>query len=339
MNPNLGIQTFYYLLKFLNLITFSLNLKNLVSKPSKKSICYSIVFCVIILIHKIFIGDFANKLNRSSNSSSNSFKDSKRDLFVPTLTIVVICIAWSFFTNKLALKLIQNSKLIHQRISDFGVPWNWQQKINKVLFRFFFFQLFKFIVDYNQVFASVKSSIILIIIYTPILGIKFLYLSGTFIKYDITLILLKSSFAQINKIINEKFVKINNFPNCDEIDELAKIYFNLCEIYKIINKLFSVPIILIVGFVFFLVESLALALMLFGNFNNSLLSLFSSILILVWMFIIVRDLTSVFCTGAGVLRKVSKIRKLNSPLFYKSLLAITQPITVHWAANCNWNFF
>lgn len=303
MEPKIGIYILFYLLKFLNLIPFSLNLKNFDTKPSKKSILYSIVFFVLLFVHHIFIGDFAFKLNSDYHVNHPRY----RDLFIPTYTIIVICITWTIFTNKLSFKLIERSKLIIHRINGLGVPWKCQQKINKILFNFSFFQLCSLILDYTFLFSYGKMSIAMIIFYTPLLALQFAYLSVILMKNYMMIILLKSLFSQVNKIINEKFVKTTNFENeAEAIDELAKIYSTLCEMYVMITKLLSIPLILVVGYVLIIIESVLL--LLYGNFIESLglPTLFRSFMMCLWLFVKIRDVYLVFKNGTGVLKMVSK---------------------------------
>lgn len=304
MKPKFGIIIFYYFLKFLHLIPFSLNLNNFNAKPSMKSILWSVVFGAACLIHELFIGNFAYKLR---NGSSYGVEVKYSDLFLPATIMLLICIFWNFIKNKLSFKLIKRSKIIFHKISGFGVSWNYQHKINIFLLKYFTTQLINLTVDYFYYFSFTNLPVILIIIYSPVIGFRLMISSAILMKSDLLLILLKNSFSQINKIINEKFVKIRNQQNDDmqreDIEELIEIYWNLCKIYKMIMDLIFIPVLLIIGFNFLVVENAFL--LLYENLKGEL-GFFRSFINLLWVFFKVRDVYFVFKDGSGVLKKVSK---------------------------------
>lgn len=315
MKPKIGIFVFYYLLKFLNLIPFSFNLKNFDIKTSKKSILWSIIFCAAFIIHRAFIGNFGYKL-RKDLSRDRKDDNNYTDLFLPAYAIILFATMLRYCQNKLTFNLIERTKLIFHRIKCFGVPWKYQCKIDKILYKYFCTQLINLICDFAFFILYNNASLLLNVIYTPLLGIKFLFSSALLMKYDISLILLKSSFSQVNKIIHKKIVKFKNHKNdakiTEQIDELIQIYFNLCDIYEMILQLFSIPLILIVGFIFFVVES---SIVLYENLKIHQTKFLGFFLTFVWTFVKVRDIYLVFKSGNGILKKVSK-KIMNAPLFH-----------------------
>lgn len=311
MKPKFGITIFYYILKFLHQIPFSLNLNNLDTKPSKKSIFWTIIFSILYMFHEIFIGNFAYKLRKNINGDLEFYYEyTITNGFLPAMTMLLICIIWNFFKNKSSFKLIVRSKLIFQQISGFDLPWNHQHKINKLLFKYFLTIIINLSVDSIYYILFSNESLWLIIIYSPLTGLKTLIASAILIKYDLLLILIKSSFSQLNKILNEKLVESQN-PQL--IEELIQIYCNLCKLYEMIMDLITIPLILIVGFNFFVAETAIL--LLYGSLKHYRTRAFRTVINFLWVFFKVRDVYVVFKDGTGVLKKVSKKDSFESSRF------------------------
>lgn len=306
MKSTKAIKFFYYILKFCCLIPFNLNLNTFEANRTNKSIIWLIIFSGSFLLHEIFIGNFAYKFqtHRIKENSQASYYQ-YTDLFIPAFILFLICIIWTCLRNDLTFKIIERSKLIHQRIKSFDVPWKYECKINQFVYKFVLTQLLSLLVDYIFFIQHRNNSLVLTIVYVPIIGMKFVFVSAILMKFDILLIILESSFSHLNIIIIEKFIKNKASENDDRIlegiEELTQIYFNLCKIYEMITKLFSIPLILCVGFIFIVVEREILQL--YGNFYED--KRISRILCAsIWNFIRVRDVFLVFKDGTCVLQKV-----------------------------------
>lgn len=294
---------FYYFLKFLHLIPFSVNLKNFHTKPSKLSVLWSTIFCTSFVFHDIYIGNFAYKLK--GTNVLNKYKA----LDQPSHILTLFCIIWNYYKMKLAFKLIERSKMIFHRINRFsGVPWNLQCKVDKFLIRFFATQTIVSMVDYTFFILYYNNTpLILIIIYAPLIGLKYMIASSILMRYDLLLILLKSSFSQLNKIMNEKFVKVrfvkNDVKIIEDIDDLVQIYYKLFEIFEMITQLNAIPLICIVLLIFLVVETAFL--MLYENLNDRTVA-FRSLFNVIWVLIKVRDIYNVFKDNTEVIKKVSQ---------------------------------
>lgn len=303
MKPKLGLIIFYYFLKFFHLIPFSINFKNFDTSPSKKSILWTITFCVAYCFHELFIGDFAHKL-RTDLVHSSGIKNKYTAFILLANISLLICLIFNFFKNKLSFNLIKRSKTIFHQINAFGIPWGYEGKIKKFLFKYFVTHLINLAINYTYFFQfSENVSVYLILIYAPLIGLKLFFASAVLMKFDILLVLLKSSFFQINRIIDTKFVKVNS-QQSDEMEKLVQIYFNLCKLYEMTIELLSLPLILMVGFHFCVVE--AAILLFWSNITNYTETICRSFLNIVWCVFKVRDVYMVFKDGTGILKEVRK---------------------------------
>lgn len=301
MKHKIGITIFYYLLKCLNVVQLSINLKNFETKLSKKSFLWSIIFTGAYISHEIFIGRIAHNLKTDYGSAS---RKGFPILNIAAYVFILLCIAWSFYKMKLSLELIKKAKNIYQQLTCFDEPWKFQCYINQFLIKYLVTLLIRTSVDVTFFIAYSKASFILILAYTPILGLKFFVSSVILMQHSILLLLLKSSFSQVNKIIKNQFIKFKTPQNNEiskEIEALAQIYSNLCQMYQMIMSLISIPLILNVGFNFCVFENSVL--MLYGNIKGGFI-VDRIILNFLWMVFKVRDVYLVFKFGDGVSEKV-----------------------------------
>lgn len=159
--------------------------------------------------------------------------------------------------------------------------------------------------DYVYYLLYEDTDLISVIFYTPIVGIKFLFSSAVLMKYDAALVLVKSGFSQVNNILKKKFVKIKTPLNDNEmsfwIDELNQTHLKLCSVFEMVTQIFSIPIIAIFGFIFFVIEFQFLEL--YRNFNSQT-RILKLICALSWSLVRFIELVMVFKDGSDVIRKV-----------------------------------
>lgn len=303
MKLKIGIAIFYYLLKFLTLIPFSISLKTFKTSQSIKSIVWTPIFCILIFIIEILIGVFANSQQRGF-VDVNEFT---YGLFITSYCLLLICVTWTIFNSKLNIKIVNELKLVFNQIDKFGVFWDSNLRVKNFLFKFLTSQGLIVITDYIYYFLSEDTDMISIIFYSPIVGIKFLFSSAVLMKYDASLVLVKSGFSRVNNILYKKFVKIETPLNENEIvywvDELTQTHLKLCDIFEMITNLFSIPIIAIVLFIFFVIESQFLVL--YKNFNSET-RILKLICALSWSVVRFSELVMVFKDGSAVINKVCK---------------------------------
>lgn len=298
-----GIAIFYYLLKFLSLIPFSISLKTFKTSQSIKSIIWIPIFCVLIFIIEILIGVFANSQQKGFVNVNNF----TYGLFITAYCLLLICVTWTIYNSKLNIKIVNELKLVFNHIDKFGVFWDSNRRVKSFLLKFLTSQGLILITDYIYYFLYEDTDLISIIFCTPIVGIKFLFSSAVLMKYDASLVLVKSGFSRVNNILNRKFIKIETPLNEDEIiywiDELTQTHLKLCDIFEMITNLFSIPIIAIFVFIFFVIESQFLEL--YRNFNSQT-RILKLICALSWSLVRFSELVMVFKDGSDVIKKVCK---------------------------------
>lgn len=316
MNLKIGIYLYYFVFKFVGLIPYGINFKTILITQSIKSIIWSSVFGVLLLI-------FDSYLEKIAYIGENAFfRNDVKILVLLRITAFIsifICNFWIIFNIKITFKIINKFKIVFKNLNKFSVDSNFHHKeIKSFLLKFGITQIILALIDYIFYFIHGDVSFLFVLIYSPLVGIKFQFQSAVLIKYDFFLCLLKIGFKQINKIIKNKLIEIKLPKNIhrkaqlecelmDRIDELKDIYFNLYEISELVTKMFSVPVITVSAFIFNVYVSELLQLYRNGNPEELILRL---VLALSWCIIRITELIVVLKDGTDIIEKVTLIEYL-----------------------------
>lgn len=318
----IGIYLYFFLLKFVGLIPFGINLKKLLITQSIKSLIWSIFFGFLILI----LDSYFEKIAYTGKDPffKNNIKISEI-LRIIVFISIFICIFWIIFNIKATFEIVYKFKIVFNSLNKLNVCLNFHTEIQSFFIKFGITQFILTLIDYIYYWKHGDANFLFLIIYTPIVGIKFLFQSAVLIKYDFYLCLIKIGFKQINKIIKINLIGVEFSKNryrkaqmecemCDRIDELKIIYFNLFEISELVTKVFSIPVITVMSFIFNVWETELLQLYRNGNPTELILRL---VLAITWSFIRMLELIMVLNDGSDVIEKVNLI------LFFFTILVLS----------------
>lgn len=307
----IGIYSYFFVLKFIGLIPYGINLKKLSITHSIKSIVWSAFFGVLL----VFLDSYFEKI---AYTGKNPFFGKKvgmsKVLRVTAFLSIFICIYWMVFNIKATFKIFKKLKIVFNYLNKFNVNLNVHTELKSFFIKFGITQLTLILIDYIFYWIHGDAYLFFILIYSPLVGIKFLFQSAVLIKYDFCLCLIKIGFKQINKIIKNKLIGIELSKNLykkaqlqcemrDRIDELKIIYFHLFEISELVTKVFSIPVITVMGFIFNVWE---IELWILYNSNPHELIL-RIVLAISWSCIRMLELIIVLSDGSDIIEKVNLI--------------------------------
>lgn len=308
----IGIYFYFFLIKFVGLIPYGINFKKMLITPSIKLLVWSSLFGVLLII----VDSYIEKIAYSGKEAF--FKNNVEISQILRLTgfiSIFICIYWIIFNIGAIFKIFKNFKTVFNNLSKFNETLNFQTEIKSFLTKFGITQLILILIDYIYYWRHGDGPFLFILIYVPIVGIKFIFQSAVLIKYDFCLCLIKIGFKKVNKIIKNKLIGIEFSKNIykkvqlewemrDKIDELKIIYFNLFEISVLVTRVFSIPVITVMSFIFNVWETELLQLYKNGNPTELILRL---ILAIAWSFIRMLELIIVLDDGSYIIEKVKFI--------------------------------
>lgn len=248
-----GVQIFFSIMKILCVIPFSLNFKTMKVKSSKKSIIYSVVLPVTLIVidpylEKIFRMKWYKLFNVESFWSLTI-------LVYGTYTVISICIFWSILKTDLIFQIIYSIKASFEKLKIFNITFNYNDDLKHFLLKFSITQSSAVILHY-MFYTIFFDSFTALLWDVPLVALKYMLTSAFLIKFDVFLNLLKTQISHLNKII-EKICLFVDY-DCElsnKIDDLAKIYFNFFEISKMFTKKFSILMILSLGYIFLIIET------------------------------------------------------------------------------------
>lgn len=307
----IGIYLNFFVLKFVGLIPYGINLKKLSITHSIKSIIWSIFFGVVLLIFDSYLEKIAYTGKDAFFGNNVAISDILR---VTGFLSIFICIYWILFNIKATFKIVKKFKIVFNHLNKLIVNLNFHTELQSFFIKFGVTQLTLTLIDYIFYCRHGDASFFFILIYSPLIGIKFLFQSAVLIKYDFCLCLIKIGFKQINKIIKNQLIGIKPPKNVykkaqlqcemrDKIDELKIIYFHLFEISELVTKVFSIPVITVLIFIFNVWE---IELLTLYNSNPHEL-IFRLVLAIAWSFIRMLELIMVLSDGSDIIEKVNLI--------------------------------
>lgn len=290
MKQKIELLIFISILKFYSLIPFSINLKS--SKATKSFKCFicAVVMFIIFAAFEIFLDIFVF-------SQTTGFFHIKKtysiDILIIPILLIFICVAWTLLNSKLCIQITNDLFLIENQLNGFKMS-------NEFYLKFLITQTLILCTDFIYYFVYGEAcNVIWVLLYTPLVGFKFLFETIFLMKYDFSLIVLESGFSKVNTIISgcmKDRKRINS-----QIEELSLIHFKLCEISKMNTKFFSIPIISIIGYIFITVNKHLLQM--FRNYKSekNVLRMFCSFS---WSFARFCELIMVLRDGRDVIKKV-----------------------------------
>lgn len=240
---NFGISIIFFVLKFLGLLPFSINLKTFDISFSVKSIIWCILFSGALLLIDPYIEGVAYMLENPYEIQISIATVLSKGTYV----MIFFCVYWSIFNIKLLFKIIKLLKTIFTKLKE--IDDNFHELdilIFKKLLKFLVLQIVALGV-YFVYFENILKVRMLVL--APLTSIKHMFGSFILVKYDICLILLRIGFSKINQIIE------SSEENGNLISELSEIHSKLCEASILISKKFSIPILLYLGYIFIAFES------------------------------------------------------------------------------------
>lgn len=249
-NLKFSVKIIFYILYFFCLIPFLVNFKTLKLKFSLKSILWCVIFSLILIL----IDPYLEKVVYKSLVEEISYSGISVRIFTRgTHIMVLICVYSSIFQINQIFKIAKLLKRIFEKLSKFGEEFSDSDSIwNKVLIKLLAVQTSAIIVHYSYSLFMNNGLVSLIILYTPITAFTYTIGSAMLLKFNVFCILLRIGFSTINRAI----WKINrlNCEICDKIDELAKIYCKLYQASILILRMFVIPILTYLGYIFIMIE-------------------------------------------------------------------------------------
>lgn len=305
-NLKLGILINFFILKFLCLIPFSINLKTFQWKFSFKSIIWCILFSGTLVIINPYIDQYVQQF---------SFVYSMPEAMLANATYIMflVCVYWSIFNVNLTFELIKLFLIIFEKLNKYNGIFDVSDKVLKqFLIKFTISQILIVSIHYCYHIFVYKTNTVGVLFMVPVLSLKYIFGCSMLIKYDFCLILIKIGFSKINKIIQQiiiqnKIRKNKMAADCetsDQIDDLAEIYAKLCKASVLISRNFSIPILSILLYIFIMVE--AQFIRMFESYAAGSKDLLLRIIILfLWSLIRVGEMVSVLKDGVCAARKVT----------------------------------
>lgn len=250
LNLKVAIKIIYLILKFLCLIPYSLNLKTLETKCSIKSILWCIIFSSTLIIVDPYLDEMVFK---TYDLSVNDTGIAQQIFNKVSRSMALFWVYCSIFNLKFIFKIIKLFKTIFKKLSKYDVDYNETAIIwKKLIIQFLTIQISIITNHYVYSIYICNGSTPLILFYTLITTVKYMFGSAILIKFNVFLILLKIGF---DWIIGKLNLMECEFSDTRTIDELAEIYFKLCEVSLLVIKMFSIPLLSILLYLFIVIEN------------------------------------------------------------------------------------
>lgn len=221
-----SLKIIFFLIKFLCLIPFSLNLKTPKIKFSFKSILWCVIFSSILILVDPYLENIAYKLCFYLKKTGKVQTIQSKG----THSMVLVCVYWTIF----------NIKFIFDKLNKFQDDFNEHLIWKQFLIKFLTCEIFLLIIHFIYYILFCNGSVLGILFCTPITILKYMVATAMLIKFNVFLIFLRIGFSKINCTINKNLTKRRNHIgknnkmslDCeisDTMDELAAIHFKLCE--------------------------------------------------------------------------------------------------------------
>lgn len=289
MKPKSGLLIFIFILKSFSLIPFAINFKSSKATKSNKSFIGAVTGFIVFAAFQMFLDFFV--FSQKTGFFHINLTYSLQTFIVP-ISVIFICVAWTLFNSNLSIQIINDLFLIESQLNGFKIS-------KKCYFKFLLTQTLILITDFIYYSFYGEAHPIWVLVYTILVGFKFLFESIILMQFDFSLIILESCFSKVNSIISQNLNdRTTIYTN---IEKLSLIHFRLCEISKMNTKYFSLPIITIIGYIFILVNKHLLQM--FRNYRSEkiVLRMFCSFS---WSFARVCELVMVLKDGSEVIKKV-----------------------------------
>lgn len=251
LNLKLSVKIIFYILNFFCLVPYSVNLKTLNLNFSIKSFLWCVLFSLVLILVDPYFDEVVYK---SLTLHDNHTGFVARIFTKGTHIMVLICVYYSIFNIKQVFKLVKLLKVVFEKLSKFGAPdFNECELILKqVLIKLLTIQILILFIHYVYAIHICDGSVLLIIFYTPITTLTYTIGSAMLLKFNVFVVILRIGFSKINEAICE--INPQN-SEIKDIDELAQIYFKLCEVSILILRMFQIPIMSFLGYFFILMEN------------------------------------------------------------------------------------
>lgn len=292
---NFGIFIIFFVLKFLGLLPFSINLNTFEISFSIKSIIWCVLFSGALLLIDPYIEGVAYMLDNPYEITISLTTVLSKGTYV----MIFFCVYWSIFNVQLLFKIINLFKTIFGKLKEIDDNFHeldiW---IIKKLLKFLVIQIVALGVYFVYFENILKVGMLGL---APLTSIKHMFGSFVLVKYDICLILLRIGFSKINQIIER-----SNPENGNIISELSEIHSKLCEASILISKKFSIPILLYLGYIFIAFESKCFTIFKYFAYGTKD-GILGSLCKLVWLFSKLSEFAFILMDGNIVIQKVCKV--------------------------------
>lgn len=238
--------TFFYILKFLCLMPFTLNSDTMKLKRSKFSEFLSIIFCIFLILIDRYITE--NLL--SIKSIGYDFRNFTFVDFVNNgaYLLMLICVIWTIYTTKQTLMIFEKIDFILESLNKSNLRFNsrYEKSFSIFIKITIAFQAVPIISHY--IFQVVQDEAVTSngLFYLTIIAIKYFIGSLVVIQMNAILLSIRCILSMIGQIIKEISLQKNKEQQNCRVCELSEIYRIICEIKKLFSKRFSIPIIAII---------------------------------------------------------------------------------------------
>lgn len=240
--------TFFYILKFMCLMPFSLNSDTMKLKRSTFSEISSIFFCIFLIL----IDKYVTENLLYTQSVGYDFHVFILINFINNAArlLMIICVFWSIYTTKHTLLIFEKIDFILKNLNKLNARYKYVKSFQSFIKITIAFQAV--LMSAHYIFEVVQDKDVTShkIFYSTIVAVKYLVGSLVVIEINAILLSIKCILSMICRIIKQISIESNETKIDCRICELSEIYRILCEIKKLFAKRFGIPVVAIIIYLF-----------------------------------------------------------------------------------------